>query len=421
MQRDFNNSTGNTSEIYNTISLLPTKTDVATSITNNNLNYTTSLLTTTLINNNIIANNLLYTNTTNLNVLLANAVTSRDTAIATAISNEVLRANNSIVTNNTALLSTIKTYTVDQNFSNINLSGKLNFTVLNDGATTVFGYNSYAGPQSIAIGVNANNINQMNSVAIGFTSKNLSGGSVSIGSYATSYANCIAIGYNSANQSNSQNTNNTYLGYNANIPLNTSYSNSCAIGYNSIINASNSVFLGREGIDTTVCYALNTTNLTATNITTSNLISNGILTYNYSVLPLLTSYKVNGFSSSINNVKNIVAFDSVLNCSAITLPCGVYYINYQYTINYSTGPINYWLNYGLGSTSSIIDIQANKSYCSSNSSNVYNCANSFCFTSTNGSILYQNVMLNSFDNPTLTVSNLANFTFVSKITATRVA
>ena len=101
MQRDFNNNTGNTTEIFNTISLLPTKTDVATSIAtnnlnytstsgintlltstissqtiardaaillainNNNLNYTTSLLLATLINNNIIANNLLYTNTTN--------------------------------------------------------------------------------------------------------------------------------------------------------------------------------------------------------------------------------------------------------------------------------------------------------------------------------------------------------------------
>ena len=141
MQRDFNNSTGNISDVYSTISLLPTKTDVATSIATNNLNYTTSLLTTTLINNNIIANNLLYTNTTNLNILLANAVTSRDAAIATAISNEVLRANNSIVTNNTALLSTIKTYTVDQNFSNINLSGKLTITSIGDTATS-YGFNS---------------------------------------------------------------------------------------------------------------------------------------------------------------------------------------------------------------------------------------------------------------------------------------
>ena len=89
MQRNFDNNINNLSDIYNTINntnlivaTLPTKTDVSTSITNNNLNYTTSLLTTTLINNNIISNNLLYTNTTNLNILLANAVTSRDAAIA---------------------------------------------------------------------------------------------------------------------------------------------------------------------------------------------------------------------------------------------------------------------------------------------------------------------------------------------------
>ena len=213
----------------------------------------------------------------------------------------------------------------------------------------------------------------------------------------------------------------TYIGSNTGCNIsNSSYTYATALGAGSVIGSSDSIQLGRPG-DMSFATNIVSTNISSTNITTSNLISNGIITYNYSVLPLLTSYKVNGFSSSINNVKNIVAFDSVLNCSAITLPCGVYYINYHYNINYSTGPINYWLNFGLGSTSSIIDIQNNKSYCSSNSSKVYNCANSFCFTSTNGSILYQNVMMNAFDNPTLTVSNLPNFTFVSKITATRVA
>ena len=404
MQRDFNNSTGNTSEIYNTISLLPTKTDVATSIATNNLNYTTTSSMNSAISTSSTSNNTFSTAYTN-----------------TKINTEITRADAAIIANNVNNLALIKSYSVAQNFSDINLTGKLNITSIGDGATN-YGFNSYAGNQCIAFGINANNNTQMNSVAIGFSAKNLGGGgSVSLGSYATTYSNCIAIGYNCANQSNSQNTHNCYFGYNANIPLNTTYSNSCAIGCNSVINASNTIQLGRDGIDNTNCFSLTSTNLSSTNITTSNLISNGIITYNYSVLPLLTSYKVNGFSSSINNVKNIVAFDSVLNCSAITLPCGVYYINYQYTINYSTGPINYWLTYGLGSTNSIIDIQANKSYCSSNSSNVYNCANSFCFTSTNGSILYQNVMMNAFDNPTLTVSNLSNFTFVSKITATRVA
>ena len=254
---------------------------------------------------------------------------------------------------------------------------------------------------------------------------------MAIGCYSCSNAlNSVAIGYNAGNQSNSNNTGCIYIGSNSNINYTTTYTNSTAIGYNSVINNSNTIQLGRDLIDTTNCYALTTTNLTgtnitntnlsSTNITTSNLISNGTITYNYSTLPLLTSYKVNGFSSSINNVKNILAYDTFLNCSVITLPCGVYYINYYYNINYSSATVNYWLNYGLGSSASVIDIQANKSYCSSNTSNVYNCANSYCFTSTNGSILYQNVMMNSFDN-TIPVANLPNFTFASRITATRVA
>ena len=155
MNRDLNNNLNNLSAIYNnqnrtnlTVSLLPTKLDVITSINNNNINYTTttaintlltttvnnqstlrdqaialaltayttSLLTVTLISNNILSNNLNYlttnaintlltttvnsqttlrdqaittalipyTNTINLNVLLSNAVIARDTAISTA-------------------------------------------------------------------------------------------------------------------------------------------------------------------------------------------------------------------------------------------------------------------------------------------------------------------------------------------------
>ena len=56
-QRDFNNNTGNITDIYNSqnitnlaVSLLPTKTDVATSIANNNLNYTNTIGINTLLN-----------------------------------------------------------------------------------------------------------------------------------------------------------------------------------------------------------------------------------------------------------------------------------------------------------------------------------------------------------------------------------
>ena len=129
------------------------------------MNYTTSLLTATLISNNIISNNLLYTTTINLNTPLANAVTARDTAISnsiimsnnytnttlnnystatltnaaittasttnttytnTKIATEVSDRNSAIVNNNNLMLSTVKTYTSTQIFSNIVVLGSFN-------------------------------------------------------------------------------------------------------------------------------------------------------------------------------------------------------------------------------------------------------------------------------------------------------
>ena len=375
-QRNFDNNINNLSDIYNTINntnlivaTLPTKTDVNTSITNNNLLVNTALTNAINLNN---TSNVAYTNSS-VNTAISNCNTFSTAYTNTKINTEIARADlalsNAIINNN--LL--------------------------------------YTPTASIGVG------SQFNSISIGSNTKLYNGFSLSIGNNSAASNYSTSLGYNSGLNSNANNVSCTFIGSNSGITSGSNFINSTAIGSGSVINASNQIMMGLAET-TTYCASL-----TAPNITTSNLISNGIVTYNYSSLPLLTSYKVNGFSSSINNVKNIIAFDSVLNCSSITLPCGVFYINYHYNINYSTGPINYWLNFGLGSTASLIDIQANKSYCSSNPSNVYNCANSFCFTSTNGSILHLNVMMNSFDNPTLTVSNLANFTYASKITATRVA
>ena len=380
-QRDFNNNTGNTTEIFNTISLLPTKTDVATSIATNNLNYTTSLLTTTLINNNIIANNLLYTNTTNLNILLANAVTSRDAAISTAssscntfssaytntkISTEVSDRNAAIATNNVNNLALIKTYTVDQNFTNINVSGKININAISDG-TTQYGYNSSAGNQCIAIGISANSANgQINSTCVGHNSKCVNGYGLALGCYSCSNAiNCVAIGYNAGNQSNSNNSGCIYIGCNSNINYTTTHTNSVCIGIGSMISNSNTIQLGRDLLDTTNCYALTTTNLTGTTATINNLNINNTTTYNYSSLSGLSSFKNQGFSSNTSTLKNIYAYDTIYNCNTITLPCGVYFINYKFELNYNVSQINYFLNFGLGSTSLLLDLQQNKNYCSS--------------------------------------------------------
>ena len=80
-QRDFNNNTANTSEIFNTISLLPTKTDVNTSIATNNLNYTTTIGINTLLTSTISSQTI-----------------ARDLAVTTAINNNNLNYITSLLT-----------------------------------------------------------------------------------------------------------------------------------------------------------------------------------------------------------------------------------------------------------------------------------------------------------------------------------
>ena len=118
--------------------------------------------------------------------------------------------------------------------------------------------------------------------------------------------------------------------------------------------------------------------MTATTATINNLNINGTTTYNYSSLSGLASYKNQGFSSSTATLKNIYAYDTVYNCNTITLPCGIYHINYKFELNYNVSLVNYWLNFGIGSSGLLLDLQQNKSYCSSagNITSTYNCSKS---------------------------------------------
>ena len=473
MQRDFNNNIFNITDIYNsqnatnlTVSLLPTKTDVATSIannnlnytttsgintlltstiasqviardnavalaitnnnlnytttggintllsstitqqisdrntavalaiTNNNLNYTTSLLTATLINNNIISNNLLYTSTINLNTLLANAVTSRDAAIALSSSN-----------NNT--LSTAYTNT------------KINTEITRADAAIASAITTnnllYTPSSSIGIG------SQFNSVSIGTNTKLYNGFSCAYGFNAVSSGYSIGIGYNAGSVSNANNTSCCFIGANSGITQGSTFTNSVALGSGSFINSSNQVMLG-DSLSTAYSANITTPNLIATTATINNLNINGTTTYNYSSLSGVSSFKNQGFSSTSSNLKNIYAYETFYNCNTITLPCGVYFINYKFELNYNVSQINYFLNFGLGSTSLLLDLQQNKNYCSSagNITSTYNCSNSYCFVSTNGSVIYQNVMMNAFDN-TISVANLSQFIISAKMTAIRLA
>ena len=258
-------------------------------------------------------------------------------------------------------------------------------------------------------------------MSIGTNTKLFNGFSCSYGFNATSSSYSVGIGYNAGVLSNVANASCCYIGANSGITPGSNFSNSVALGSGSVINSSNQVMLG-DSLTTAYSANITTPNLIATTATINNLNINNTTTYNYISLSGLSSFKNQGFSSSTSTLKNIYAYDTVYNCNTITLPCGVYFINYKFELNYNVSLVNYWLNFGLGSTSLLIDLQLNKNYCSSagNITSTYNCSNSYCFVSTNGSVVYQNVMLNAFDN-TISVTNLGQFIISAKMTAIRIA
>ena len=422
-QRDFNNNMGNITDIYNSqnatnlvISGLPTKSDVNTSITNNNLNYTTTLLTTALINNNIIANNLLYSTTSVVNTAISNAINLNNTSnvsyINSKISTEVTDRNTAINNNNLLYpTSVLMNSTITSAITNNNLLYSTS-SLMNSSINSAITTNNLLYTTTGAIGVGW----QFNSVYLGPNVKLLNGFSTSIGNNSSCSAYSVAVGYNAGNLSNVGNTSCCYIGANLNPIQGSSHINSVAIGSGAVFTDSNQIQLGTS-ITTTNC-----TNLTSTSATINNLSLNSTTTYNYTTLPTFSSFKNQGFSSTTSNLKNVYAYDTIYNCNSITLPCGVYFINYKFELNYNVTQTNYWLNFGLATTALLLDLQQNKNYCSSagNINSTYICSNSYCFISTNGSVVYQNVMLNAFDN-TISIANLSQFIISAKMTAIRIA
>ena len=197
------------------------------------------------------------------------------------------------------------------------------------------GYNSSASiNNSCAYGSSAV-ANMNNCVSIGDSSTTASYFCTSIGQNSYSQGQgSVALGCNAGkNNSNSQNSNMnfcTYIGSNTGCDVsNSTYTYATCIGAGSVISSSASIQLGRPG-DTTTASNINTTNLTATTATINNLNINGTTTFNYSSLSGLSSFKNQGFSSTSSNLKNIYAYETFYNCNTITLPCGVYFINYKF-------------------------------------------------------------------------------------------
>ena len=274
-QRDFNNNTGNITDIYNlnnatnlVVSTLPTKTDVATSIANNNLNYTTTSGINTLLTNTVTQqisdrntavalaitnNNLNYTTTVGINTILTSTVNSqviaRDNAVALAITNNNANytstlllntlINNNIVANN--LLYSTTTLTNAAINSAINLNNTSNIAYTNTAITNEIARANLALSNAII----ANNLlytptssigvgSQFNSVSVGPNIKLYNGFSTAIGNNSACSSYSIAIGYNAGLLSNSLNTSCCYIGANSNITQGSSFVNSTTLGSGSV-------------------------------------------------------------------------------------------------------------------------------------------------------------------------------------------
>ena len=328
---------------------------------------------------------------------------------------EVVNTSNVAYTNSTVNTAITTCNTFSTAYTNTKLSTEI---VRADAAiASAITANNLLYTPSSSVGIGS----QFNSVSIGTNTKLYNGFSCAYGFNAAASSYSIAIGYNSGGFSNVANTSCCYIGANSGITPGSTFTSSVAIGSGSIINASNQIMLG-DSLSTAYSANITTPNLTATTATINNLNINNTTTYNYSSLSGLSSFKNQGFSSTSSNLKNIYAYDVVYNCNTITLLCGVYLINYKIELNYNVAQTNYWLIFGLGSTGLLLDLQQNKNYCSSagNITSTYNCSNSYCLVTTNGSVVYQNVMLNAFDN-TIPIANLSSFIISAKMTAIRIA
>ena len=117
----------------------------------------------------------------------------------------------------------------------------------------------------------------------------------------------------------------------------------------------------------------------------------------------------------------ISAFNLYVALASISVIPGVYLIQYQINYNYSAANLLSWLNYGLGTSVSNLDIQACKSYCSSSPFFPFNISNSYMYTASTSQIIYLNALLSDYDNTNILIQNLPNISISSKLTICRIA
>ena len=356
--------------------------------------YLTSVLTTSLINSLIATNNSVY-----ISNLLSSTLVSqnllRDTAISTAITSA-----------KSTFLSAINTYTSNQVFSSIT-TPTINYTGSFNSVQIGVGCN--AGVSSVSIGGNGGLTNSSgvsigcNTLIVNTAINNSVVGSNAMQSNVSGKSNC-SFGQSSGT-SNISGSNNCFI--DAETSTSGQYNNSCAIGYASIITGSNQIHLG-GATETVFCNKI-------------SMPTNPIMTY--STIPSSISNQV-GYQ--ISNSRTISApflsSDSYLNISLITLPVGIYIINYYFSLYSTTTTVSQlergFIEYGISSTTSSNNIQNRKSYFSipTGLSHLFN--NSFTYVCSGNTLFFNGYLISSELNglgATRYYVNNAN------ITATRIA
>ena len=332
--------------------------------------YLTTTLTTSLINSLISTNNTVYI----ANLLSSTLISQnllRDTSISTAIS-----------TAKSTFLSANNTYTANQVFSSITTSA-INY--IGSFNSVQLGVGCSAGVSSVSIGYGG--LTNSSGVSIGSNTLIVNNGTNNsvVGSNAmqsnTRGKSICAFGQGSGAGNISGNYN-TYIG--AETSTSAQYNNSTCIGFGSSISASNQIQLGTSS-ETIYCNKI-------------SMPTNPILTY--SSIPGTISNQV-GYQ--VSNSRTISApflsADSYLNISLITLPVGIYIINYYFSL-YSTTTTALqlergFIEYGISSTTTANNIQNRKSYFSipTSLSHVFN--NSFTYVCSGNTLFFNAFLISS--------------------------
>ena len=365
-------------------------TSLTSSVSTTLTNFVTSDISSSTINAAITSNNTLY-------VLPLFNTYLTTTAVTTLI-------NSLISTFKSSFLSSINTYSANQIFTSIttnaiNYIPSFNSILLGTGSIGVNCVSIGSGLSSLSCAIVGANSMTLN---IGSNNCVLSCNSLNNN---TSGKNLVCVG-NACASNQTVGNNNCYIGAESNCTAG-SLSNSCAIGYGSMITQSNQIQLGTSS---------ETVFLNKISMPTNPIMS-------YSSIPSTVS---NQIGYQVSNSRTISApflsSDSYLNISLITLPVGIYIINYYFSL-YSTtttaGQLERgFIEYGISSTTTANNIQNRKSYFSipTGLSHVFN--NSFTYVCSGHTVFFNGFLisleLNSLT-PTRYYINNAN------ITATRIA